>query len=174
MAHLLKMPRLKLRPWTTDDLESLAEICSDPVVMRYVGSGALWSTDRCVEFVAENTRLLAEHGYCQWAVELTARQQLIGFCGFVPHGEAVEIGWRLASQCHRNGFGLEASQAAIQFARSAGITRIVATIQAENAASLRLAERLGMSKTASISRNDRQLWQFEIDLNRPVKMDGGR
>lgn len=165
MANLLETPRLSLRTWQSADLDSLAQICSDPVVMKYVGSGELWSIERSLAFIQKNTHLQEEHGFCQWAVELKGSRQLIGFCGFVPHEGEVEIGWRLASHCHGVGLGFEAAQAAILFAQHAGITRVVARVQTENAASLRLAERLGMTKTASLSRDDRELWQFEIHLD---------
>lgn len=165
MTNLFETPRLTLRPWQTADLESLAEICSDPGVMKYVGAGELWPIDRCRQFIEKNSRLLKEHGYCQWAVELKDSRQVVGFCGFIPHEGDVEIGWRLARLCHGFGFGLEAAEAAIQLARRAGLSRVVARVQTENAASLRLAERLGMTKTASLSRDGREFWQFEIRLD---------
>ena len=166
MANLLETPRLTLRPWQDSDLDSLAEICSDPVVMKYVGSGEFWPVERCLAFIRKNTRLLEEYGYCQWGVEFNDNRQVIGFCGFVPHEGDIEIGWRLASRCHGLGLGLEAAKAAIQFAQHAGMTRVVARVQAENAASLRLAERLGMTKLTSLYRNGREIRQFEIRLDR--------
>lgn len=172
MAHLLETPRLTLRPWQDSDLESLAEICSDPVVMKYVGSGELWPVERCLAFIKKNTRLLEERGFCQWAVELKDSGQMIGFCGFVPYDGDIEIGWRLTSRCHGLGLGLEAAKAAIQFAQHAGMTRAVARVQTENAASLRLAQRLGMTKTMSLSRDGRELRQFEIRLDRKADSDG--
>ena len=166
MANLLETPRLTLRPWQDSDLNSLAEICSDPVVMKYVGSGELWPVERCLAFIEKNTRLFEVRSYCQWAVELKDGQQVIGFCGFVPYEGDAEIGWRLASRCHGVGLGFEAAKAAIQFAQHAGITRVIARVQAENTASLRLAERLGMTKTASLSCDGREIRQFEIRLDR--------
>jgi len=165
MANLLETPRLTLRPWQVSDLDSLAEICSDPVVMKYVGSGEPWPVERCFAFIKKNTRLLKERGYCQWAVELKDSLKMIGFCGFVPYEGNVEIGWRLASRCHGLGLGLEVANAALQFAQHAGMPRVGARVQTENAASLRLAQRLGMTKTASLSRDGRELRQFEILLD---------
>jgi RimJ/RimL family protein N-acetyltransferase len=75
---------------------------------------------------------------------------------------AVEIGWGVSPEHRRQGIAVEASEAVIGWVRSQPkVRRIIATIPADNVASIRVAERLGMSATGESCRN---LPVWELDL----------
>jgi ribosomal-protein-alanine N-acetyltransferase len=95
----------------------------------------------------------AEHGFCEWAVELPGQARLIGATGlnwvayqttFTP---AVEIGWRLARAYWGQGYAAEGARAALAdgFGRL-GLDEIVAITVPANRRSWGLMERLGMSR----------------------------
>ncbi|RXL40787.1 N-acetyltransferase, partial [Citrobacter sp. AAK_AS5] len=48
---VLETPRALLRLWEEHDLPELQAICSDPEVMRFVGTGEPWSVDRTRQFM---------------------------------------------------------------------------------------------------------------------------
>ncbi|HVW36550.1 MAG TPA: GNAT family N-acetyltransferase [Pirellulales bacterium] len=144
--QILETPRLIVRRWTAADADSLHSICSDPEVMRYVGDGAPWNRERTRQFIEDAVATEQTHGYCRWPLVAKDTGLLVGFCGFIPTEEGAEMGWRLASQFWGRGLANEAAQAVLKFgADSLGFRRITATVHCENRASLRVAEKLGMS-----------------------------
>jgi RimJ/RimL family protein N-acetyltransferase len=160
----MQTARLNLRSWRTSDLEPLFEICSDEDVMRFVGSGAVWTRARCQEFIARNEQALSETGFCQWAVEVRETTELAGFCGLVPRGEDVEIGWRLGASHQRRGFAIEAALAVFGSHQAAG-RKVFATVQSENLPSIRLAQRLGMERVDSFPQDGREMRLYRLILS---------
>ncbi|MDA0588500.1 MAG: GNAT family N-acetyltransferase [Planctomycetota bacterium] len=163
---MIQTARLNLRPWRVTDVEPLVEICSDPAVMRFVGDGVVWSRSRCQEFIEQNQRSLGDIGFCQWAVEVRETSELIGFCGFVPRGGDVEIGWRIGTLFQQQGYGLEAARAVVD-SGSEVAKRIFATIQTQNLPSKRLAERLGMRPVEFFLRDGREVQVYQLELPSP-------
>lgn len=133
--------------------------------MRFVGDGAVWTRAPCREFIERNERDLAESGFCQWAVEIRETAELIGFCGLVPRGVDLEIGWRIGKPFQQRGFGLEAARAVVQ-SKDAARRNLFATIQVENQPSIRLAEQVGMRLANSFSQNGRKLLRYRLEFPR--------
>lgn len=149
---MIETSRLILRPWRASDLLPFAEQNADPVVMRFLG-GVLTrrESDAYVERAERNR---AGSGFCKWAVEAPGVAPFIGAVGltqvtfeasFTP---AVEVAWRLHRRYWGSGYATEAAHAAIEdgFTR-VGLTEIVALTALGNTASMRVMERLGMTRT---------------------------
>jgi RimJ/RimL family protein N-acetyltransferase len=150
--------RLMLREWVDADLEPFHAICSDPRVMQYVGNGHAWSREQTKSFIEQAVSQSHQHGYCQWALVLKGQEQPIGFCGYRPADDGAEIGWRLAFAHWGKGLGTEAARAALQHGFVAlGFSRIMATVQAGNRASLRILEKLEMHPIGKLTRNGRDV-----------------
>lgn len=155
---ILETNRLILRGWTPADELPLYAICSDPVVMRYVGDGAPWSRERTRQFIEESLATERQYGYCRWPLILKDDGLLVGFCGFTPTENGAEIGWRLARGYWGQGLATEAAQAVLKFGvEKLGFQRVTATVQSGNEASLRVAEKLGMAVEKRIERNGREV-----------------
>jgi RimJ/RimL family protein N-acetyltransferase len=148
---MIETARLILRPWRTRDYPLFAEQNADPVVMRFLG-GVL-TRQQSDAYASRAEQHLAEHGFCKWAVEAPGVAPFIGAVGlkhvtfdasFTP---AVEIAWRLNRRYWGRGFATEAAQGAIEdgFTR-VGLTEIVAMTALANMASIRVMERLGMTR----------------------------
>jgi len=143
--------RLLLRRWCDDDVEPFAAMCSDPEVMRYIGSGATRTRAQVRASIHAYEREWEEHGYGLFAVELLEDGEFLGFTGlaeptFLPEiMPAVEIGWRFARQTWGNGYASEAALAALDFGlRQLGLSDIISVCQAGNHASERMMQKLGM------------------------------
>ena len=140
--------RLKLCAWREEDWSAFAPIARDPEVMRYITGGVPWSDERVREFVAKQIARHADEGYCRWRLEEKATGATVGFCGGgrMPGlaEDEVEVGWWLARSHWGRGLATEAARAAIQdlFTR-VGLPRVVSMAARENAASLRIMEKLG-------------------------------
>lgn len=144
-------PRLILRPWRPDDLPSFAEQNADPVVMQYI-TGVL-TKEESDAYVQRATSHFHRHGFCKWAVEAPGVADLIGAVGltfvkfkasFTP---AVEVAWRLNRRYWGRGYATEAAQASIVdgFNR-VRLSEIVAMAALPNVASMKVMERLGMTR----------------------------
>jgi len=148
---MIATSRLILRPWRDSDLAPFAEQNADPVVMQFLG-GTL-TRQQSDAYVERARQHLADNGFCKWAVEAPGIAPFIGAVGltrvrfeawFTP---AVEVAWRLNRRYWGQGFATEAGRAALHdgFAR-VGLKEIVAMTALTNAASMRLMERLGMTR----------------------------
>src|SRR5438105_8463751 len=142
----LQTDRLTLRMLRESDLDAYAEMCGDAEVMRYIGDGK--PLDRGMAW--RNLALMVGHwslrGYGLWAAEERGSGVLVGRIGFWnPDGwPGFEIGWMLRRSFWGRGYATEGARAALQFA----FTRmqrphVISPIYSENAASIRVARRLG-------------------------------
>jgi RimJ/RimL family protein N-acetyltransferase len=149
---MIETARLILRPWRQSDLAPFAEQNADPVVMRFL-AGVLTraESDACV---ARAEQHLADTGFCKWAVEAPGVAPFIGAVGltrvkfeasFTP---AVEVAWRLNRRYWGQGYATEAARGAIEdgFSR-VGLLEIVAMTAVSNVASVRVMERLDMTRS---------------------------
>lgn len=149
---MITTDRLVLRPWQQTDFALFAEQNVDPVVMRFLG-GVL-TREASDAYIARAQRHFEEFGFCKWAVEAPGMSTLIGGVGlthvrfaaeFTP---AVEVAWRLNRRYWGHGYATEAAQAAVEGGfRRIGLAKIVAMTALGNAASIRVMERLGMTRS---------------------------
>lgn len=167
-ASSMSMPhpteRLVFREWHDADLPKFQAICSDPLVMEFVGTGEPWPLDKSQQFIERAREMSQTLGYCQWPLIHAGDSELIGFCGFVPARDGVvEIGWRLARQYWGKGLATEAARAVLAHGfETLRVQRIIATVQSSNRASMRIIEKLNMSLESSFMRNGREVLQFAI------------
>jgi RimJ/RimL family protein N-acetyltransferase len=143
--------RLRLRRWSTEDVEAMTAINSDPEVMRWISDGSLSDRDRTAASIARCERSWDENGFGLFAVELRASGELTGFAGlaipqFLPQIlPAVEIGWRLGRQFWGAGLATEAARAALAFGfEQCDLDRVVSIYQRDNLASGNIMRKLGM------------------------------
>jgi len=148
---VLESDRLVLRGHRADDLEQCAAMWSDPVVTRYtIGSPSseqrTWL--RLLAYIGHWDLL----GFGYWALEEKASRRYVGELGFAdfkrrlePSIDGVpELGWALAPHAHGKGYATEALQAVLRWgAAHFGDVQTVCIINPENAASLRVAAKLG-------------------------------
>jgi RimJ/RimL family protein N-acetyltransferase len=94
-----------------------------------------------------------EHGFGRWAVEERESGRLLGHAGLGVHhlwpGDP-ELGWGIDPERWGLGYATEAAAAALEHAWSLGIARVVSLIHPDNAASLRVAEKLGEHLHATV------------------------
>ena len=155
----LETERLVLRPAVEGDLAALAEVFADPEVMRYIGPGTPWTPKRTAEGLARWTAFWQADGFGMLAVTRREDGRVLGDVGLLawdprswrpgsraaigPDAE-VEIGWRLGRANWGQGYATEAALAVRDWARDElGLERLISLIHPDNAASIRVAEKLG-------------------------------
>jgi ribosomal-protein-alanine N-acetyltransferase len=147
----LRTNRMVLRRWREADREVFAGLNADPVVMEHFPSTL--TRPESDAFVDRIERQFEVHDFGPWAVELIDEAEFIGYVGLlIPSFEAhftpaVEVGWRLARPYWGRGLATEAARAAVTdgFGRL-GLSEIVSFTSPRNERSIRVMERLGMTR----------------------------
>jgi RimJ/RimL family protein N-acetyltransferase len=142
--------RLRLRQWRASDREPLAAMSADAEVMRFFPSTQTrQASDRSVDLWQ---REIAARGWSNWAVELKASGEFIGFIGLtvpwrkLPFTPCVEIGWRLSRAHWRRGYATEGARAALRVGfTQVGLDEIVSFTAVVNLPSRAVMERIGMA-----------------------------
>lgn len=140
----LETARLRLRAFRSEDLELMARLNADPQMVRYKHP----PLDRI-----DSWRSLAMHlghwalrGYGMWAAELEAEARMVGWVGlYHPEGwPELELAWTIDSAFWGRGLAPEGAAAVLDFAQSTiGRRDLISVIFPDNAASIRVAEKLG-------------------------------
>lgn len=142
--------RMFIRHFTLDDVPPLAAFLADPEVMRFSVGGVLTENDAC-RFVEWCIGLYRRSGFGPWALVAKSSGALLGFCGLVPEAvdgvEEVHVGYRLGRQHWGRGFATEAVSRVLSYAfAQLGLSSMVAIIEPDHVASVRVAEKAGFGR----------------------------
>lgn len=147
--------RLIIRKFTTRDLNKLHAILSDAQVMLYSLHGP-YSLEQTDTFLKGTLNAYNSRGYAQYAVILKDSKELIGFCGFfnqeIDGIIEMELGYRFSIKHWGQGYASEAAIACRDYAFSTlGAKKLISIIEPNNIASIKVAEKAGLSfdKTTS-------------------------
>jgi RimJ/RimL family protein N-acetyltransferase len=150
LVPAIETKRLRLRGHGLGDFDEMAQMWADPVVVRYIGGRASSREETWGRLHRYGGHwLLLGFGY--WAIEDKASGRFVGEGGFADFRrglgavfDAPEQGWSLASWAQGKGYAFEAMAAALAWGQ-AHFKRsdFVCMIEPNNAASLKLAAKLG-------------------------------
>ncbi|MFT4053505.1 MAG: GNAT family N-acetyltransferase [Novosphingobium sp.] len=166
---MLSTDRLILRPHSLDDLDHVFALARDPAVHEFI---------RGLPTTREETwhRLLryAGHwsllGYGMFAVFERSSGTFIGEVGLADFRRGLgvdfdgrpEAAWLFAGASHGKGYALEAMTALLRwFDHEHGAPRTVCIIDVANAASTKLAHRLGFQQYGAAMYREAQVGKFE-------------
>ncbi len=145
---VLTTARMRLREFVGSDAEAFYALRTDPQVIRWTGEPFL---EGGVE--AARAALLAypdyrKHGFGRWACEL-GEEGVVGFCGlkYLDELDAVDVGYRFLPAYWGRGLATESARACLEYGfDTLALPRIIAIIIPSNAASIRVAEKLAMTR----------------------------
>jgi [ribosomal protein S5]-alanine N-acetyltransferase len=140
--------RLRLRQFEQRDAPFIVELLTDPEFLRNIGDRGVHDEADAQRYIASGpVASYARNGFGLYKMELKDSSTAIGMCGLLrrdTHPD-VEIGFALLPKYRRTGYTLEAARAVMQLAQHVlGLTRVVAITAPDNAASIRILERLNM------------------------------
>jgi RimJ/RimL family protein N-acetyltransferase len=141
----LQTKRLELRGWTAADIGPYTEMAAHPDMSRYTGSpasqGAVW---RMFAFQIGHWAL---NGFGMWLAHDRVTGEFVGRAGlYEEYGwPGLEVAWTIRRNRWGEGLATEGGAAALEFAFDVvGRDRVISIIHPENAASVRVAEKLGL------------------------------
>lgn len=143
-------PRLILRGFTEEDVDSLHQILSGADVLRYFPITEAPTRERVEKLVGRLRKHWADHGYGLWAVTSRVTRALMGRGGLqlIPETGEVEVDVILGVRYWGQGFATEAIEASLRFgAERLSVERIVGIVHPGNIASRRVLEKVGLSFT---------------------------
>jgi len=166
---VLETKRLLFRDHVLEDLDPYCAMEANPAVRRFVGGQP--RTRRAAEQkfravflppVKDRTGL--------WATIFKPENRYIGYCGIYPHfgaagaipGEGA-LGFYLARDFWGQGLATEAGREFVEFGFSElRLSRIVATVEVGNEASLRVLQKLGFRLLRREKGENRSFHHFEL------------
>jgi [ribosomal protein S5]-alanine N-acetyltransferase len=139
--------RLRLRPLGDGDLEDLVALHMDPLVMLG-SSGVATPRTRAMsrDWLRRTLSLADGDGWGAFRVEEQDTGVFLGRCGLRPEEGSgdTEIAYAFAQYAWGRGIATEAASAVVEHGFDAGLTRIVGCALADNPASLRVLQKVGM------------------------------
>jgi ribosomal-protein-alanine N-acetyltransferase len=149
---ILVTDRLLMRPFQWSDLDVLAALASDPDVMRSIGKGPE-TREEVTQGMERAIRRWHEQGMSWWAVVDRCDAQVIGRCCLqhVRDLPEIEVGCAFARQHWGRGLASEAVRAALDHGFGVrGLRTVVALTHPEHTQSIRMLERCGFMRDATI------------------------
>lgn len=146
---VLQTERLRLRPFTTDDAPFVLTLLNEPSFLRFIGDKNVRTLDDARQYLLNGPMASYNiHGFGILLVELKDSNIPIGMCGLIKREELPEpdIGFAFIPDYWGRGFAFEAATAVMNDARERlKLNHILAIVNPDNDASIKLLERLGMN-----------------------------
>jgi len=153
----VETPRLRMRRYVEDDAGLVHAMMSDPTVMQYFP--APFDLERARALIAYVLNSYESHGYSFLALERKPDFIYVGHVGLlhwddVDDREDVEVAYFLRREFWGNGYATEAARASRDWAfENTGTDRVVSFIDVNNAPSIAVAERNGMTRLRRLEQN---------------------
>jgi ribosomal-protein-alanine N-acetyltransferase len=115
--------------------------------MQFLPSEPAASLDETRQRVRRHIERQREFGLSLWAVEERETGDVLGLCGLFPVGGTgpdIEVAYHISRRHWNRGLATEAARACVEAGLAAGLQEILAFALPENAASLRVMEKIGM------------------------------
>ncbi len=167
--NILETERLALRQFIADDAAFVFELVNEPSFIQNIGDRNVRSLADAVNYLEKGPiSSYARNGFGLYHVQLKESGESIGMCGLIKRDtlEDVDIGYAYLPKFWSNGYAVEAALAVKEQVRSLGLKRLVAITDPDNAGSIRVLEKIGLTfeKMIRLSTDDIELKLFGIKL----------
>ncbi|MDG2372655.1 MAG: GNAT family N-acetyltransferase [Paracoccaceae bacterium] len=147
LTPVLSSERIILRGWQDSDFHPYTTLVSDPVIMRFIGGGAMSYKEARKEFDGMREQWI-DRKIGIFVIADKTSDELLGFTGLFesPLIDEPELSWSLSAKNHGKGYASEAAVLARNWAyREHNIGPLMSLVHPDNISSKRVAERLGAS-----------------------------
>ena len=145
---------IALRPLSVNDASVMVDVLSSPDLYAFTGGGPPTYDDLRRRYDAQ-ARGRSDDGAETWVnllVLLGERREPIGYVqATIPtDGGSTAIAWVIGRPWQGRGYATRATRLLLDDLRERGVTRVVADVHPQHAASQRIATRLGMAPTEEV------------------------
>lgn len=171
-AQVAETPRLRLRAMDDGvdaDAAMMLALLNEPSFIQNIADRGVRTLDQARQYLRQGTmRSYADHGLGMYAVEVKETGALIGNCGLVRREglDAPDIGYALLPAYVGQGYAEEAARAVIADARGRlQARRLRAIVNPDNAASIRLLQKLGFvfERMITLPHVEREVGLFHLN-----------
>ncbi|MEM8882485.1 MAG: GNAT family N-acetyltransferase [Planctomycetota bacterium] len=148
------------------DEKTFHRLATDEHIRRYLLDGEIVDVAWCRAEI-ERSEQLHEQGVGLWLVEL--RGEPVGFIGyrvFEDLGPEPQLLYAFLERVTGRGLATQAARWLVDVARRQRWTRIVSAVDAPNAASIRVLEKVGFRRTGSLPGAFGETYLYELTLPR--------
>lgn len=146
--------RLTIRELTAGDAGFILELLNEPGFLGGIGDRGVRDLDGALRYIQDGPAAsYARHGYGLWRVELRDSGEPVGMCGLLRRDTLPEpdLGYAFLQRHWQRGYAVEAGAAVLRYARETlALPRVLAIVNPDNAASVKVLERLGMQAQGTI------------------------
>jgi len=152
------------------DAPFIRGLLNEPSFLQYIGDRGVRTEEDARGYIAKGPGASYQrHGFGLLLVEEQAGGAPVGMCGILRRDglDDPDLGFAFVPGSWGKGYATEAARAVLAAAGSVyGLSRVVAIVQPDNAASLRVLERLGfvLERMVQMPGGDRDLKLMAISL----------
>lgn len=143
----LETERLRLRRLTPGDAPFILRLLNEPSFLRHIGDRGVRNEADAAGYIERSAAASWErNGFGLDLVELKATGEPLGICGLIRRDVLpdVDVGYAFVPEHWSKGYALESVRGVLAHARSTlGLGRILAIVNEDNGASIRLLEKEG-------------------------------
>lgn len=168
---ILETERLLLRRLNADDAGFILELLNEPSFVQNIGDRGVRNHEDAVRYIQNGPIASYERfGFGLYLVELKETGVSIGICGLLKRDSLkdVDVGFAFLPRFWSMGYAVESATATIAYGREVlGINRIAAITNPDNAASIRVLEKIGFrfDRTIRLSEGEPELKLFLSDVS---------
>ncbi|HEV7683636.1 MAG TPA: GNAT family N-acetyltransferase [Pyrinomonadaceae bacterium] len=157
---VLETDRLVLRKLTAEDADFILDLLNQPSFLRYIGDKGVRTFEDAIRYIETGPQASYERfGFGLYLVKSKESGVSLGMCGLLKRDSLpdVDIGFAFLPGYWSQGYAFEAARAVMTYGREVlGLKRIVAITSPDNAASIRLLEKVGLRFECFIKLGDDQ------------------
>jgi [ribosomal protein S5]-alanine N-acetyltransferase len=147
MHLILQTPRLYLRRFTMADTSLIVQLNSRTEVLQYLHEVPVKDEVHAAEILQTIILPQYENNLGRWATHIKETDEFIGWCGLKhrPEIAEVDLGYRFLPEFWGRGYATEAAKYALEYGfTTLGLKAVTGRAHIENAASLKVLEKIGM------------------------------
>ena len=146
-SFVLETERLVVRRLTEDDAEFMLGLLNEPSFHQYIGDRGVRTVEEARAYLRHGAIASYERfGFGLWLVTRKEDDAAIGICGLLKRDTLpdVDIGFAFRPAYWSLGYAEESAAAVLKHGKTTfALSRVVAIVQADNASSIRLLQKLG-------------------------------
>lgn len=138
-----------LRPFTLNDAPFILRLLNEPSFLQHIGDKGVRDLEGAKAYLTSGPLAsYARHGHGLMAVVLKETGEPIGMCGLLKRDnlDHPDLGYAFLPEFWSKGYAREAAKATLDHgSKELGFQTILAIVSQDNAASIRLLEKLGFA-----------------------------